>query len=64
MSYPFLSDLIRAMTGVDIPLPLPMFGLLVACAMLAAGASLTAELKRIHLAGKLGNARRTKSFPI
>jgi phosphatidylglycerol:prolipoprotein diacylglycerol transferase len=58
MSYPYLSDLIRALTGYDFPLPLPMFGLLVACAMLAGGASLTAELKRLHLAGKLGNARR------
>ena len=61
MSYPYLSDLIRAMTGFDVPLPLPMFGLLVACAMLAAGACLTAELKRMHLAGKLGNARRKVS---
>ena len=58
MSYPYLSDLIRALTGYDLPLPLPMFGLLVACAMLAAGACLTAELKRMHIAGKLGNARR------
>jgi phosphatidylglycerol:prolipoprotein diacylglycerol transferase len=58
MSYPYLSDLIRALTGYDLPLPFPMFGLLVACAMLAGGASLTAELKRLHLEGKLGNARR------
>ena len=58
MSYPYLSDLIRALTGLDIPLPFPMFGLLVACAMIAAAASLTAELKRMHAAGQVGMARR------
>ena len=58
MSYPYLSDLIRALTGLDIPLPFPMFGLLVACAMIAAAASLTAELKRMHAAGQIGMARR------
>jgi phosphatidylglycerol:prolipoprotein diacylglycerol transferase len=58
MSYPYLSDLIFALTGYHVPLPFPMFGLLVACAVMAGGSCLTAELKRLHGAGLLGNARR------
>lgn len=64
MAYPYLSDLIRALTGYDLPfLHLPMFGALVACAMLAAAACLTAELSRMHLAGQLGKARRKVRAP-
>lgn len=58
MSYPYLSDVVKALTGYDIPLPLATFGLMVACAMLAAAACLRAELQRLHLAGRIGNARR------
>jgi phosphatidylglycerol:prolipoprotein diacylglycerol transferase len=58
MSYPYLSDLLRALSGYDLPLPLPMFGLLVACAMLAAASCLGAELRRMRVAGQLGVARR------
>ena len=58
MSYPYLSDLIRALTGLDLPLPIPMFGLLVVCAMFGAGACLRAQLRRMHASGQIGNARR------
>ena len=58
-SFPYLSDLIKALTGVDLPLPFAMFGLLVGCALLAAGACMRAELRRLYQAGQLGNARRT-----
>jgi phosphatidylglycerol:prolipoprotein diacylglycerol transferase len=59
MSFPYLSDLAKALTGYDLPLPIPMFGLLVACAILVGGACLTAELRRLHGAHRLGNAKRT-----
>jgi phosphatidylglycerol:prolipoprotein diacylglycerol transferase len=58
MSFPYLSDLIKALTGYDLPLPIAMFGLLVACAMLAASACLTIELARLHATKQLGSARR------
>ena len=34
MAFPYVSDLVRALTGLDLPLPLPMFGLAVAAAFL------------------------------
>lgn len=58
MSYPYLSDLIKALTGIDLPLPIAMFGLMVACALLAGASLLTAELRRLHGSGQLGLARR------
>jgi len=58
MSFPYLSDVIRAVTGYDLPLPIAMFGLFVACAALAAAACLKTELARLHANGQLGNARR------
>ncbi len=58
MSYPFLSDAVMAMTGLDLPLPLPTFGLLVVAAMFAAAYCLKSELARLHRAGRIGNARR------
>lgn len=58
MSFPYLSDLAKALTGYDLPLPIPIFGLLVACAILVGGACLTAELRRLHGAHRLGNAKR------
>lgn len=53
MSYPYLSDVVRALTGYDVPLPFATFGILVACAMLAAAACLGAELRRLYDAGRL-----------
>lgn len=58
MSFPYLSDLVLAWTGVAIPLPLPMFGLCVAAGMLAGAHFLTLELRRLYAAGKIGTARR------
>ncbi|CAN7283547.1 prolipoprotein diacylglyceryl transferase [Massilia sp. LjRoot122] len=58
MSYPYLSDLIKALTGYDLPLPLATFGLLVACAMLAAAACLSAELRRMGRTDGLLQGRR------
>jgi phosphatidylglycerol:prolipoprotein diacylglycerol transferase len=58
MSFPYLSDLIKALTGYDLPLPIAMFGLLVGCAMLAAAACLKVELGRLHGTSQIGNARR------
>lgn len=58
MSYPYLSDVVRALTGLNLPLPIPMFGLLVVCAMVAGAACLRAQLRRMHQIGKIGNARR------
>jgi phosphatidylglycerol:prolipoprotein diacylglycerol transferase len=55
-SFPYLSDVVKAVTGLDLPLPIAMFGLLVACATLAAAACLSAELRRLHAGGRLGGA--------
>lgn len=61
MSYPYLSDLVKAMTGLDLPLPLAMFGLFVAFAVLAGAYCLRLELARLHAAGRVGPAfRRVK----
>lgn len=57
MSFPYLSDLVKAITGYDLPLPLPMFGICVALAMVVAAASLRRELGRLHAAGRIGPAR-------
>jgi phosphatidylglycerol:prolipoprotein diacylglycerol transferase len=57
-SFPYLSDVVEALTGVHLPLPLAMFGLLVGCALLAAAACMRVELRRLYDAGQLGNARR------
>ncbi len=63
MSYPFLSDVVRAATGLDLPLPIATFGLMVACAMIAAATLLSAELRRLHGAGRIANAWRAARAP-
>lgn len=57
MSYPYLSDVIEAWTGIALPLPLATFGLFVALGALVAGALFRAELQRLYEAGKIGPAR-------
>ncbi|TFW28507.1 prolipoprotein diacylglyceryl transferase [Massilia horti] len=57
-SYPYLSDVIKGITGYDLPLPIAMFGLFVGFGMLAAAACLQIELRRLHAAGRIANARR------
>jgi phosphatidylglycerol:prolipoprotein diacylglycerol transferase len=62
MAYPTLSDLIRDLTGLDLPLPIPTFGLLVAAALLVSLRLLESELRRMHDAGAIPMAqRRAKS---
>ncbi|HEX8610285.1 MAG TPA: prolipoprotein diacylglyceryl transferase [Telluria sp.] len=56
MSYPYLSDVIKDLTGIDLPLPIATFGLLVAFAILAGAACLKRELARLHAAGRVGPA--------
>jgi len=58
MAYPYLSDLVRDLTGLDLPLPVPMFGLLVAAAFVAVTLVFQAELRRLHGAGLLAAARQ------
>lgn len=56
MAYPYLSDLVRDLTGLDLWLPVPMFGLLVAAAFIAVTLVFQHELKRLHDAGRIGPA--------
>ena len=46
MCYPYLNDLLRAILGVDVPLPLPMFGIFVALAIALAASVFSAEARR------------------
>jgi phosphatidylglycerol:prolipoprotein diacylglycerol transferase len=59
MAYPSLGDLIRDLTGLDLPLPIPTFGLLVALALLAAVQLAESELRRKHAAGEMPLAHRS-----
>jgi phosphatidylglycerol---prolipoprotein diacylglyceryl transferase len=56
MAYPYLGDIVKALTGADLPLPIPVFGLSVVAAMFVAGVFLRRELARLHAAGVLGHA--------
>jgi phosphatidylglycerol:prolipoprotein diacylglycerol transferase len=60
MSFPYLSDLIYALSGYRLPLSLPMFGLFVACGALAGGTCLNTELQRLYRAGRLGLANQRR----
>ncbi len=55
MAFPYLHDLIRAATGLDVPLPLPTFGLCVVVAVAAAIYVARLELLRLYRAGRLGD---------
>ncbi len=57
-SYPYLSDVIFALTGYRVPLPFATFGLLVGIAALVAAACFSAELRRLHGAGRIGRVRK------
>lgn len=54
MAFPYLHDLVRAATGLDLPLPLPTFGLCVVVAVSAAIWVARLELLRLYRAGRLG----------
>ncbi len=58
-AFPYLSDFVKALTGFDLPLPLPMFGLMVASALLVSIWVASGELKRLHEAGLIGLAQRS-----
>jgi phosphatidylglycerol:prolipoprotein diacylglycerol transferase len=57
MSYPYLSDVVKAWTGVDVPLPLATFGLMVAIGALVAAGRFRSELSRLYAANKIRAAR-------
>lgn len=57
MSYPYLSDLVRAITGYSLPIPIPMFGLCVALAMIISAKVLMQELDRRYALQKIGPAQ-------
>lgn len=62
MAFPYLSDLLKALTGVYIPLPIPTFGTMVALALLAAMSIAHAETQRLHAAGLIGTALRRRKI--
>jgi phosphatidylglycerol:prolipoprotein diacylglycerol transferase len=53
MSYPYLSDVVKAWTGADVPLPLATFGLMVAIGALVAAGRFRSELSRLYAANKI-----------
>jgi phosphatidylglycerol---prolipoprotein diacylglyceryl transferase len=57
MAFPYLGDFVKALTGWALPLPIPMFGLMVAVAMLTAAWVSRVELRRLHSAGRIGLAK-------
>ncbi len=57
MAFPYLTDVVRSLFGISLPLPIPMFGLFVAIAMLVAAYTLKRELQRKHSNGQISNAR-------
>jgi phosphatidylglycerol:prolipoprotein diacylglycerol transferase len=57
MSYPYLSDVVKAWTGVDLPLPLATFGLFVAIGAMMAAGCFRSELARLYAAGQIRAAR-------
>ncbi len=58
--YPTLSDLIRDLFGVDIPLPIQSFGFMLAISFLAAAWTLQQELRRKESDGLLHTIRTEK----
>jgi len=53
LAFPYLSDLVRTLTGFDLPLPVPMFGLTVAAAFLVSLRVAAREIQRLHEAGRI-----------
>jgi phosphatidylglycerol---prolipoprotein diacylglyceryl transferase len=51
MSFPYLSDVVRAATGFELPLPIPMFGLMVAVAVLIGLWIAGKEFERLQVVG-------------
>ncbi|MFZ6746730.1 prolipoprotein diacylglyceryl transferase [Undibacterium sp. JH2W] len=57
MAFPYLTDVVYSLSGISLPLPVPMFGLFVAIAMLAASSALKHELQRKYNNGQIGAAK-------
>lgn len=57
MAFPYLTDVVRSLFGISLPLPIPMFGLFVGIAMLVAAYALKRELQRKQSNGQIGTAR-------
>lgn len=53
VAFPYLQDLVRALTGADLPLPIPMFGLSLVLSVLAATWVFRLELRRLWDEGRL-----------
>jgi len=53
VSYPYLGDLVHAALGVDVRLPLPMFGLFLALAIVIAASVFTQDARRAEAFGRL-----------
>lgn len=53
MSFPYVSDLVRAGLGVHVPLPIPMFGLCVALAVGLAAYTFSLNIRRAEACGRL-----------
>jgi phosphatidylglycerol---prolipoprotein diacylglyceryl transferase len=72
-AYPYLSDLVRDLTGISVPLHLPMFGLVVAMALLVSLSVFRQEVQRLHAVGQIvlpscctmrnGNVVTKSTFP-
>jgi len=58
LSFPYLQDLVRAATGINVPLPLPTFGLCVLGAAAIAIHVAKLEVRRRHRNGQIGLAVR------
>lgn len=56
LAYPYLSDIIKAATGLDLPLHIPMFGIMVALALLVATFVVEVEVRRLYRSGKIAGA--------
>lgn len=57
--YPTLSDLLKDLLGINLPLPIQMFGFMVAMAFVIGHYVIAAELKRKSQLGLLSTIRRT-----
>lgn len=58
LAFPYLSDLVREFTGLELPLPLPMFGIMVAISAVISIQISRIEVQRLYEAGRIGPAIR------
>ena len=57
--YPSLSDLLKDLFGINLPLPIQMFGFMVAMAFVVGHYVISSELKRKYSLGLLSTIKRT-----